>query len=82
MCERVVTDLVTFVRDTSHEIGIRLAVLSDDEESGRNIFALENVENRRRPSRIRAVVERQREQAGSIASALHDVRRRQRRELF
>src|ERR1043166_5529595 len=82
MRERVVAELVTFVHDALHEIRIRLTVLADDEEGGRHLLLFQNVKNGRRPTRIGTVVKCECQQAGTIAGTLHDIRSRQRRELF
>ena len=68
--------------DATHEIGICLAVLADDEEGRRHIFLLQNIEDLRCPSRIWPIVKRQCQQSRSIARSLDDVRRRQGSNLF
>src|SRR5690349_8238685 len=82
MRERVIPDFVAFIDDAPHEIGISLSVLADYEERRRDLFLFEDVENGRRPTRIGTIVEREREQTGTITGTLHDIRRRKLRELF
>jgi len=52
----VIADVVPFVDDAAHEIGIRLPVLADDEEAGGHVFGFEYVKDARRPCGIGAVV--------------------------
>ena len=39
MCECVIADFVTFVHDAAQQIGIGLAVFTDDKKRRRDIFA-------------------------------------------
>ena len=53
----MVADFVAFAIDALRNVGEFLGLYADKKESGRSVFALENVENRGRPLRVRAVVE-------------------------
>ena len=60
----VIADIVALGEDPSHEIGIGLRVLADDEEARANVLLLQDIENLRRPVRIGTVVEGECELAG------------------
>eukprot|EP01035_Chromulina_nebulosa_P033622 gene33623-45033_t len=60
---------------------LRQRVLADDEEGARGLFRLQDVEDARRPGRIGAIVEGQRDHARAIAGTLDDRGRRQLGEI-
>ena len=70
----VIADIVALGEDPSHEIGIGLRVLADDEEARANVLLLQDIENLRRPVRIGTVVEGECELAGCRAGSLNDER--------
>src|SRR5215208_260381 len=74
MCVSMIAEFVAFICDASNEIRISLSILSDDEKCRGNTLAFQNIENGRRPSWIRTIVEGEREQARSIAGSLDYVR--------
>ena len=57
----VIPDLVSFGDDPPNEIGIALRVHADEEKRGLDLRRFEDVENLRRPFRVGAVVERERD---------------------
>src|SRR3954471_10242607 len=60
-------DLMALPDRAGEQRALRDRILADDEEGRRNMPRLENVEDLRRPSRIGAVVEGQRNQARAIS---------------
>src|SRR5438445_13878765 len=69
----MIANLMTFVNDAAHEVGIGLPILADDKECRGHILALQNVQYVRSPFGIRTVVERQRDKSGVVAAALNNV---------
>ncbi len=55
----VVADLVTFGDLAFEQRALGKRILADDEESRRRMIGLEDIEDARRPGRIRAIVKRQ-----------------------
>src|SRR6478672_11070003 len=82
MSEGVITNLMTFVDNAPHQVGICLPVFSDDEKCGRSMLLFQDVKNRRRPARVWPIVKRQCDHSRTIAAALNDVRRRGDDKLF
>ena len=77
MGEGVVADLVAFGEDALDQPGMGLGVGADDEEARLDVLFLQDVENCRRPLRIRPVVEGQRQRMRHQADAPDDISRRQ-----
>ena len=74
----VVADFMALGHHPLHEAGIGLGIAADDEEGGRHMLGLEDVENLRRPFRIGAVVEGQRHVLVEMRAELaHDIAGRQ-----
>ena len=69
----VIADLMALGDDAPQQIRISLAILADHKESRRHIFFFKNVEDCRRPGRIRAIVEGKRNRARMIAGALDHI---------
>ena len=61
MIIRVVSNLVTFVDNSLNQSRIFLSIYSDQEESGLHVRLFQDIENLRRPFRIRTVIERNRD---------------------
>src|ERR1700694_5975424 len=78
----VIANLMTFVNDAAHEVGIGLPILADDKECRRHILPLQNVQYVRSPFGIGTVVECQRDKSGMVAAALNDVGGRCRDKVF
>ena len=70
----VIANIVALGEYPSHEIGIGLRVLADDEEARANVLLLQDIENLRRPVRIGTVVESECELAGRRTGSLNDER--------
>ena len=64
MGEGVVADLVAFGEDALDQPRMGLGVGADDEETRLDVLFLQDIENRRRPLRVRPVVECQRQRMG------------------
>ena len=72
--EGVVADVVALGDFALHQPRRHLGVRADDEERGRHVLGLEDVEDLRRPLRIGAVIEGQRDLVRQRAGALDHVR--------
>jgi len=73
MSPGVVADLMAFAIDPPHEAGVVAGNLADHEKRALNVELFENVQDLRRPLRIRSVVEAQRNFVGVITVLLHRV---------
>ena len=79
MREGVIPELVPLGQYPPRERNVALDARSDQKESRRRVTRRQRVEYRRRPARIGAVVESQRDLVRTRSDSLHDVRRRIRR---
>ena len=61
MGKSVIADLVTFVDHAPQQLGMRLPVFAQHEKGSRHVFAFENIQDRRRPLRIRSVIKGKRD---------------------
>ena len=71
----VIADLMSASLDRSHDIRLTQGAVADEKESGFGAVALQDVQNLRRKSRVRAIIERKRNKALPSAHAVNDVRR-------
>src|SRR6476659_1118570 len=82
MREGVVSNLMTLVSDASNQIWICFSVLPDDKKSSRHILITENVEDRGSPTWIWTIIKSKCNQTWTIPSALDDIRRGDRCDVF
>ena len=75
MGEAVVADLVAFVPDAPHEIGISLGVLSDEKERRFHVVLLQLIEHLGGIWLGRTVIDRQRNESGLEAGPRDHIRR-------
>src|ERR1041385_1474293 len=82
MGKSVITDLVPFIDDPSHQVWIGLTVFADDEKCCGYIFSFKDIENLGRPARVWSVVKSKCDHSRVITAALDYVGRRSYYKLF